>query len=78
MNKDFVDLTPLELKLTTDVFKLPKPYMWRYTAEEIVWWKENMTKMLGAGLIQHTSSGQLSPSKLVSKLDEGVRKTSTA
>ena len=72
--KDFVDLAPLELKLTTEVFRLPKPYMRRYTAEELGWWKENMGKMLKAGLFQRTSSGQLSPSNLVPKSDEGVTK----
>ena len=75
--KDFVDLAPLELEITADAFKLPKPYMRRYTAEEMNWWKENMNKMLKAGLFQRTSSGQLSPSNLVPKSDEGVRKTTS-
>ena len=71
---DYVDLAPLELELTTDSFNLPKPYMRRYTAEEIEWWKLHMGAMLKAGLFQRTSSGQLSPSNLVPKSDDGVRK----
>ena len=69
-----MDLAPLEIKLKSDKFWLPKPYMRRYSESEMQWWKKTMKKMIRDGIFCKSSSNYLSPSNLVKKAEEGIVK----
>ena len=71
---DFADVPPLRLELATSDFRLPKPYMRRYTDPELKWWKKEMAEMVQSGIFRRTSACYLSPSNLVKKSDDGVVK----
>ena len=70
--KDFADVPRMEIKLKKGVhFSLPKPYMRRYNPAEIKWWRENLPKLVAAGVFQPSKSSNLSPSNLVKKMLDG-------
>ena len=69
--EDIANVPPLEIEVKGDIFELPKPYMRRYTAEEIKWWRESMAKLVQNGILRPTNSRVLSPSNLVKKVLNG-------
>ena len=68
---DVANVPPLELEIKGDVFRLPKPYMRRYSPAEITWWREKMAELVKNGIFRPTNSGQLSPSNLIKKVLNG-------
>ena len=68
---DVASVPPLEIKVKGDIFRLPRPYMRRYTPAEITWWKEKMAELVEAGIFRPTNEGYMSPSNLVKKVLNG-------
>ena len=69
---DFADVPALEIKLKPGKkFQLPKPYMRRYSAKEVKWWRENIEKLVECRIFRPSESSNLSPSNLVKKLLDG-------
>ena len=69
---DFADVPALEIKLKPGkTFRLPKPYMRRYSPGEVKWWHDNIAKLVECGVFQPSKSSNLSPSNLVKKLLDG-------
>ena len=68
---DIAHVPPLEIEIQGDIFQLPKPYMRRYTAAEIKWWREQMAKLVENRIFRPTNSRVLSPSNLVKKILNG-------
>ena len=55
--QDYANVPPMRIEIKGDVFQLPKPYMRRYTAAEIKWWREKMAELVKAGIFRPTNSG---------------------
>ena len=72
---DFADVPvpPLEMELVDPEQRLPKPYSKRHTKNELTcWWRKHVDTLLKAGVIQKSSSTDLSPANLVDKFKDGV------
>ena len=69
---DYADVAPLEMELIDPDQRLPKPYTKRYTKRELAWWRKHIYSLRDAGVIQKSTSTDLSPANLVDKFKDGV------
>ncbi len=65
---------PMGIELINTDDSLPRPYMRKYTVEELEFWQKEMKALCKAGVIRKTAAKQLLPSNLVAKSHDGKRK----